>query len=66
MMIDVSEDYKLHVTVTPTQKFDQYHLKIESQWLGAKNPDARHVAYSVTLPRHQMRAIAVAVLEGLA
>lgn len=65
-MIDVSEDYKLHVTVTPTQTHDQYHLKIESQWFGAKDPNARRLAYSVTLPRHQMRAIAVAVLEGLA
>ena len=65
-MIDVSEDYKLHVTVTPTQTFDQYHLKIESQWLGAKDPNARQVAYSVTLPRHKMRAISVAILEGLA
>jgi hypothetical protein len=64
-MIDVSEDYKLHVAVTPTQAPDQYHLKIESQWLGAKDPNARQLAYSVTLPRHQMRAIAVAVLEGL-
>lgn len=64
-MIDVSEDYKLHVTVKPTSTFDQYHLSIESQWLAAKNPDARHLIYSVTLPRHQMRAIAVAVLEGL-
>lgn len=65
-MIDVSEDYKLRVTVKPTPPFDQYHLKIESQWLGAKDPNARQLAYSVTLPRHQMRAIAVAVLEGLA
>jgi len=65
-MIDVSEDYKLHVTVTPTPRFDQYHLKIESQWLGAKDPNAKQLAYSVTLPRHQMRAVAVAVLEGLA
>lgn len=65
-MIDVSDDYKLHVTVTPTLTFDQYHLKIESQWLGAKDPNARQVAYSATLPRHQMRAIAVAILEGLA
>ena len=65
-MIDVSEDYKLHVTVKPTQGFDQYNLKIESQWLGAKDPNAKQLAYSVTLPRHQMRAIAVAVLEGLA
>jgi hypothetical protein len=65
-MIDVSEDYKLWVTVKPTPRFDQYHLKIESQWLGAKDPNARHVAYSVTLPRHQMRAISVAILEGLA
>ena len=65
-MIDVSEDYKLHVTVKPTQGFDQYNLKIESQWLGAKDPNARQLAYSVTLPRHQMRAIAVAILEGLA
>ena len=65
-MIDVSEDYKLHVTVKPTQKFDQYHLKLETQWLGAKDPNARQLAYSVTLPRHQMRAIAVAILEGLA
>ena len=64
-MIDVSEDYKLHVTVTPTQTFDQYHLKIESQWLGAKDPNARQLAYSVTLPRHQMRGIAIAILEGL-
>ena len=64
-MIDVSDDYKLHVEVKPTQTFDQYHLKIESQWLGAKNPNARQMAYSVTLPRHQMRAIAVAILEGL-
>ena len=65
-MIDVSDDYKLHVEVTPTKTFDEYHLKIESQWLGAKDPNARQLAYSVTLPRHQMRAIAVAVLEGLA
>jgi hypothetical protein len=65
-MIDVSEDYKLHVTVKPTQGFDQYNLKIESQWLGAKDPNARQLAYSVTLPRHQMRAISVAILEGLA
>lgn len=65
-MIDVSDDYKLHVTVTPTQTFDQYHLLIESQWLAAKDPNAKRPIYSVTLPRHQMRAIAVAILEGLA
>jgi hypothetical protein len=65
-MIDVSEDYKLWVTVKPTPRFDQYHLKIESQWLGAKDPTGMQVAYSVTLPRHQLRAIAAAILEGVA
>lgn len=65
-MIDVSDDYKLHVTVRPTPAFDQYHLLIESQWLAAKDPQTKRPIYSVTLPRHQMRAIAVAILEGLA
>lgn len=62
-MIKVSQDYSLHVNVTPV-KPDNMHLKIESTRLGAKNPDEKHVLYSVTLPRQQMARLGGIIQEG--
>lgn len=62
-MIKVSQDYSLYVNVTPI-KPDNMHLKIESTRLGAKNPNEKHVLYSVTLPRQQMAQLGGIIQEG--
>lgn len=62
-MIKVSQDYSLYVNVTPV-KPDNMHLKIESTRLGAKNPDEKHVLYSVTLPRQQMAQLGGIIQKG--
>jgi hypothetical protein len=51
----LSEDYTLLVGVhdTPLGK----HLTIDTQWLGAKDPDAVQRQYSVTLPPHVLLRI---------
>lgn len=63
--IECSQDYRLHVTVTPVARpAGHYHLKIQSQWLGAKDPDGLQTRYAVTLPEFQLRAIAATILAG--
>lgn len=58
--IQLSDDYLLHVTVRPVVGV-AYDVKIESQWLGAKDPEARQVRYSVTLLPHDLMKLAAAL-----
>jgi len=63
--IECSQDYRLHVTVTPVARpAGHYHLKIQSQWLGAKDPDGLQTRYAVTLPKFQLQAIAATIIAG--
>ncbi len=63
--IECSQDYRLHVSVTPVLRpAGHYHLKIESQWLGAKDPEGRQTRYAVTLPKSQLHAIVATIIEG--
>lgn len=58
--IQLSEDYLLHVTVHPVVG-GAHHVKIESQWLGAKDPQARQTRYAVTLLPHEALEFAAAM-----
>jgi hypothetical protein len=51
----LSKDYAIEVLVsdTPTGK----HLTIDTQWFGAKNPQALQRQYSVTLPPDVLKRI---------
>jgi hypothetical protein len=45
-------DYKLWGTVTkPLSPANSYHLKISSQWLGAKDPEAEQSKFDCMLDR---------------
>lgn len=63
--IPISQDYLLHVNVTDVPATDEKHLKIESQWLGAKHPDERQTRFSLTLPAHKMSEVARTIQEAL-
>lgn len=64
-IIQLSDDYLLHVTVTPALE-GSFHLKIESQWLGAKDPHGRQTRYAVTLPERELFDLASTLIEGTA
>lgn len=52
-------DYLLHITA---RKVDQFvHLKVESQWWGAKDRDALQKKFEVTLLPHQIRQLALEI-----
>lgn len=55
--IQLSDDYLLHITVQPVTG-GAHHVKIESQWLGAKDPQARQTRYAVTLLEHELLELA--------
>jgi len=61
--IQPTPDYLLHFTVTPVD--DNYHLKIESQWWGAKDKDGLQKRFDVTLPAHELRQLALAIDAGI-
>lgn len=64
-IIEISQDYRLHVSVTPVARpACHYHLKIESQWLGAKDPQGLQTRYAVTLPQRQLYELAATIIEG--
>lgn len=57
-VIQVADDFLLHVTVARLRApAGSYHLKFETQFLRALDPQARRTAYSVTLPSDQLREI---------
>lgn len=63
-VIEVTESYRLHVTVKPTIPDGHYHLKIESQWLGAKDPDGLQTRYQVTLSKKHLLELTETLLEA--
>jgi hypothetical protein len=63
-VIEVTESYRLHVTVSPSIPEGHYHLKIESQWLGAKDPDGLQTRYQVTLSRQNLLNLTETILEA--
>ena len=64
-IIHVSKDYKLHVSVSPVAaEFGDYHLKVQSQLLSAKDPEGLQTKYAVTLPRRQLLELAHTIIEG--
>ena len=63
-VIPVSDDYLLHVSVVPVPSVGGHHLRIESQWLAARDPQACQLQYSVTLPANQLAEIAGVINEG--
>ena len=63
-VIEVTESYRLHVTVHPTIPDGDYHLKIESQWLGAKNPNGLQTRYQVTLSKKHLLELTETLLEA--
>ena len=62
--IDLSEDFRLHIHVTPVRG-GLHHLSIKSQWLTARDPEHRETQFAVTLPRRQLLAIAAAIMTGV-
>lgn len=65
-VIPVSDDYHLHVDVSPSVIPDAFHLKVQTQRLFAKDPQALHTQFAVTLPRDQLAEIAAVIKEGTA
>jgi hypothetical protein len=63
-VINVTDSYRLHVTVSPTIPQGHYHLKIESQWLGAKDPDGLQTRYQVTLSKKNLLDLTETILEA--
>jgi hypothetical protein len=61
-VIQVTKDYLLHVTVTHHDA-EQSTLKIESQWLGAKDPEGLQTRYQGTLSRDQWAEVAGMLLR---
>jgi hypothetical protein len=65
-IIHVSQDYKLHITVSPVgTPLGDYHLKVQSQLLSAKDPAGLQTKYAVTLPRRQLLELAYTIIEGV-
>lgn len=65
-VIPVSDDYLLHVSVTFVSPINCYQLRVQSQWLAAKNPQNLYLLYAVTLPADQLAEIAAVINEGIA
>jgi hypothetical protein len=65
--IQLSDDYRLHFSINEVSSPSGcLNLKIESQWLGAKDPDARQTRYQTTLTRADALKVAVAILKEAA
>jgi len=63
-IIELNDSYRLHITVHPTTPEGFFHLKIESQWLGAENPEGKQTRYAVTLSKGQMLDLTDTILKG--
>lgn len=60
------EDYKLHVSVTPCQRPAGFvNLRIESQWLGARDPAGLQTLLDLNLPREQAVQLGNSILAGV-
>ena len=65
-IIHVSQDYKLHVSVSPVAaEFGDYHLKVQSQLLSAKDPEDLQTKYQVTLSRRQLLELVHTIIKGI-
>lgn len=61
-----SQDYREIIDVTPVKALPgQYHLKITSQLLSAKNPESVQVKYTVTTDRAGLEEIALSIYEAI-
>ena len=56
--IEMSKGYVLHMTLAPVAATGYYHFTVESQWLSARDPDARQMRYQATLPASAIPLIA--------
>ncbi len=66
LSIQQNPDFILHVSITPTHSPpNSVVLKVESQWLGAKDPFGRQVRYQVILSAEDAKRVA-AELENQA
>jgi hypothetical protein len=63
-VIEVTDSYRLHLTVHSTIPDGYYHLKIESQWLGAKDPNGLQTRYQVTLSKKHLLELTETILEA--
>lgn len=57
--IQPTPDYLLHFTAAKVN--NDVHLKIESQWWGAKNKDGLQTRFEVTLPPQEIRQLALEI-----
>jgi hypothetical protein len=64
LTLELNDSYRLHFTVHPTIPDGYYHLKVESQWLGAKNPDGLQTRYQVTLSKKHLLQLTETLLEA--
>jgi hypothetical protein len=64
IVIEATDSYRLRVTVSPSIPEGYYHLKIESQWLGAKDPNGLQTRYQVTLSRQNLLNLTETILEA--
>jgi hypothetical protein len=60
--IQPTQDYLLHFTVKPVG--DDYNLKIESQWWGARERNSLQTKFDVTLPDYELKQLALAIEAG--
>ena len=62
LTIQQSKDFILHVEIKPTHSPPgSVVLKVESQWLGAKDPYGRQVRYQVILSAENAKRVAAAL-----
>lgn len=62
LTIQQSKDFILHVEIKPTHSPpSSVVLKVESQWLGAKDPYGRQVRYQVILSAENAKRVAAAL-----
>lgn len=61
--IKPTKNYRLHITTTKClSPKDHLNIKIESQWLGAKNPEGRQTVFNRTLSYSDAIIVATAIL----
>lgn len=63
MIININDNYKLHVAVNPTVG-NQYHIKIESQWLGAKDPQGLQRVWSAIMTKKNLLDLTETILNA--
>jgi hypothetical protein len=61
--LQTRDDYRLIVTVTPYRYPRFVNLRIESQWLGARDPEGLQRVADLTPPRAQAQQLANLILE---